>query len=280
MNEGYALLDHGGGRKLESFGGVIIDRPAPHAVGPRRRPERWSDTHASFSKGGGWRRLRPFDEPWRAKIADIVFELAIHAQGQVGVFPEQAPNWRWLRDAVASAGRDLTILNMFAYTGGATIAPLSAGAEHRIEVCHLDGAKGAVTVARRNAALNELGDAPVRWMIDDALAFMQREKRRGRRYDGIILDPPAFGRGPGGGRWDLGRDLPELLALAADILSERPVLMLLSWHDPALVSARVVATVRKSLTGKSISSVREFALDLPCRGNESLAAGRSVRVLF
>ncbi|HSA33062.1 MAG TPA: class I SAM-dependent methyltransferase [bacterium] len=280
MNEDYALLDHGEGRKLESFGGVIIDRPAPHAVGPRRRPERWIDAHAVFLKGEGWRRLRPFDEPWRAKIADIVFELALHAQGQVGVFPEQAPNWRWLRDMVVSADRDLTILNVFAYTGGATIAPISTGAPHRVEICHLDGAKGAVTIARRNAVLNDLGDAPVRWLTDDALTFMKREKRRGRRYDGIILDPPAFGRGADGGQWKLADSLPDLLALAADLLSERPSLLLLSWHDPVLVPARAVAMTREALTGKSISSVRELALALPCRGHESLAAGRSIRVLF
>ncbi|HNT28420.1 MAG TPA: class I SAM-dependent methyltransferase [bacterium] len=280
MSEAYALLDHGEGRKLESFGGVILDRPAPQATGPRRYPKAWGAAHASFLKGSGWRRLRPFDEPWRAKIDGIVLELALHAQGQVGLFPEQGPNWRWLRDAVASADRDLTMLNVFAYTGGATIAPLTVRVPHRVEVCHLDGSKGAVTIARRNTALNDLGDAPVRWLTDDALAFMKREKRRGRRYDGIVLDPPAFGRGPDGGQWKLADSLPDLLALAADLLSERPLLMLLSWHDPGLVSARAVAMMREALTGKSISSVRGLALVLPCRGHGMLAAGRSVRVLF
>lgn len=280
MSGGYALIDHGEGRKLELFGDVIIDRPAPQAAGTRRYPRRWGTAHASFSKDGGWRRLRSFDEPWRAEISGIAFELALHAQGQVGLFPEQAPNWRWLRDTVVAAGRDLAILNVFAYTGGATIAPLVARTAHRVEVCHLDGAKGAVTVARRNAAMNGLGEAPVRWVTDDALKFMKREKRRGRRYDGIILDPPAFGRGPEGDRWKLSAGLPELLALSAALLSDRPVFLLLSWHDRSLQPDDVVREMRAAFGGGKRTPVEQLSLDLACEGHRELPAGRSARILF
>ena len=279
--ERYRLLDHGDGRRLEAFGGIILDRPAPQAAFPRRSPALWKDVHARYHRdetGGVWKRFKHIDEPWRVTLEDIVFELSLSAQGQVGLFAEQLPNWRWLRDVIAMADRDITLLNAFGYTGGATVAAITAPTPHRVEACHLDGAKSAVAWARRNAELNGKGDAPVRWIVDDVMTFLQREVKRNRRYDGIILDPPAFGRGPDGRRWKLADDLPELLRTARGLLSEKPLFVLFSCHDASLKASDIRSELKQ--TFGAVRSLENVALSIPCEGGPAFPAGTTVRILF
>ncbi len=274
---GYRLLDYGDGRKLESFGSVIVDRPAPGATNRCFAPHLWQKANARYERGSGWTRFVPVAEPWQIVCEDISFEIRLSSGGQIGVFPEQQENWRWVRSVVASTQRNISILNAFAYTGGATLAALTAPTSHRVEVCHLDGSKSAVSWARRNAALNDLATAPIRWIVDDALSFLRREARRGKRYDGIILDPPAFGRGPRGRRWKLGDDFSSLLEAVQAVLSEDPLFLLLSWHAPLLSAENVLEA-----TGQRIRPVaaEKAPLAIPCEACPPLPAGMTLRLLF
>lgn len=279
--ERYRLLDHGDGRRLESFGGIVLDRPAPQAAAPKRAPDLWPEAFARFTRdetGGSWKRFRHIEEPWLVTVDDIRFELALSPQGQVGLFPEQLANWRWLRDVVAMADRELSLLNAFGYTGGATVAAITAPTTHRVEACHLDGAKSAVAWARRNAELNGKSDAPVRWIVDDVMTFLQREVKRNRRYDGVILDPPAFGRGPDGRRWKLADDLPDLLKTAKELLSEKPLFLLFSCHDATLKAADIRGEIKR--TFGAVRSLESLSLHIPGESGTALPAGLTMRILF
>jgi len=230
----YALLDSGGGRKLEKFGPVTLDRPCAQAVWTPRRPEsEWRQAHAVFEREDGqrWRTRAPLPKEWVIRTGGLRFKLSGTDFGHLGIFPEQRPAWRRITEQLAAArrpGARLSALNLFAYSGGATLAAARAGAE----VCHLDASRGMVAWARENAALNGLAAAPIRWLVDDAHKFLGRETRRERRYDAIILDPPTFGRGQRGELYKIEQDLPETLAHCRALLSDRPVLMLLSAHTP------------------------------------------------
>lgn len=208
---GYQLLDAGDGRRLERFAARIVDRPAPGALEPRRASRTdWARASLRFDRDRGW--LGRDQTPWTLTLDGITLELRPTEAGQVGLYPEHAALWPWLRDAVADRN-DPTILHLFASTGATTLALAKAGAR----VTHVDGSRPAVAWARHNAELSNLTDRPIRWIVDDALAFTRREARRGRRYDGIVLDPPSYGHGPGGQRWELETALPELLEAAAAV---------------------------------------------------------------
>ncbi len=232
----YTCLDSGNRRKLERFGALVVDRPCPQATwAPGLPSEDWATAAAAFQRPPRGPSAWVFrsDEPppgWAVEFDGMRLGLRPAAQGQVGVFPEQLENWRWLRRTVAAAGRSVAVLNGFAYTGAASLFAAAGGAA----VCHVDAAKASVTQARRNAEASGLADRPIRWIVDDMVAFMQKEVRRGRRYDGIILDPPAFGRAPGGKTWSLERQLPLLLELAARLLSDQPCFCLFSCHAPEI----------------------------------------------
>src|SRR5512143_2109889 len=211
---GYELLDAGVRRRLERFGELIVDRPAPGADGFRLTPAAWAAADLRFDPGIGWsgpawRDGRDGLSPWPVHIDGLTMELRPTSSGGLGLYPEHAANLAWLEAQVRArpADRRLEVLNLFAHTGLATLALARAGAS----VVHVDGARSAVAWARRNAELSGLADRPIRWIVDDALGFVAREARRGRRYDGIVLDPPAFGRASGRA-WRLESDLPELLA--------------------------------------------------------------------
>ncbi|MFN3192158.1 MAG: class I SAM-dependent methyltransferase [Aureliella sp.] len=213
---GYELLDFGRGRKLERFGQVVLDRICPAADGLQPRLDKWESTARLDGRGrivGGEELV----DEWRVELAGIHFTLKLTPFGHVGLFPEQAENWDWIaswcRDFSAS-GQPPNVLNLFAYTGGSTLAAAKAGAQ----VTHVDASKPAVTWARRNADMNGLGDAPVRWIVEDAQKYLGRELRRGNRYDLIILDPPSYGHGPQGKRWELGENAADLLQLCRDLL--------------------------------------------------------------
>lgn len=206
--EGYQLVDAGAGRRLERFGEHLVDRPHPAADGPRRSPERWDEADMRFDRDDGWSGpgLDVARDGWTTRLGDLTFELRPTDAGQVGLFPEHAEIVPWLADRTRERASP-SVLNLFAYTGLVTLSLAGAGAA----VAHVDAAKPAVEWARRNATLNDLGNRPIRWLVDDVPAFVAREVRRGRRYDGVVLDPPTYGHGPSGKAWRLDRDLPQLL---------------------------------------------------------------------
>lgn len=233
MNDDYELLDSGDGRKLERFGAYVLERPCSQALWrPSLDRSAWDRADASFDRedGNRWHGRVNLPKEWTIETAGIKFRLGGTDFGHLGIFPEQRAQWKWIRRTVAEAGRSVSALNLFAYSGGSTMATALGGAE----VCHLDASKGMVEWARGNARLNALKDHPIRWIVDDAVKFMKREVRRGRRYDAIILDPPTFGRGVLGETYKIERDLGETLGLVKDLLSDKPLFVLFSSHTPGL----------------------------------------------
>lgn len=216
----YELLDAGDGRRLERFGARVVDRPAPTATEPRVSPFAWADADLRFEPGFGWRGLT---DAWTVEVSGLVLELRPTESGGLGFYPEHNANVEWLAGQVRSraADRQPSVLNLFAHTGLATLAAARAGAA----VAHVDAARRAVAWARRNAELSGIADHPIRWLVDDASAFTAREARRGRRYDGIVLDPPSFGRA-GSRRWRLGEELPALLASCRAIAADDAFVLL------------------------------------------------------
>ena len=228
-DDGYALIDAGDGRRLERFGSRVVDRPAPSvAETPRRAaPETWRAADLRFFRERGW--TGDDRDPWRIAIDGLTLELRPTAAGQLGLFPEHALAWPWLRDRMTQRP-DAEVLHLFAYTGATTLVLAAAGAG----VTHVDASRPAVAWARRNAELSGLGERPIRWIVDDAVTYVRREERRGRRYAGIVLDPPTFGHGPAGTRWELGGALPGLLAACAGV-ADPDAFVLLTAHAPELV---------------------------------------------
>jgi 23S rRNA (cytosine1962-C5)-methyltransferase len=233
----YALLDSGGFQKLERFGPVVLSRPCAQAVWHPTLPQHeWQRATATFFRDGGnqWRGRDRLPESWVISVDGMRFQLSSTDFGHLGIFPEQRDQWRRIREVCVSYGtryrRAARVMNLFAYSGGSTLAAAHVGAE----VCHVDASKGMVEWARQNASLNGLQDRPVRWIVDDVTKFLERELRRERRYDLIILDPPSYGRGARGEIFKIENDLPKLLDLLAKLMSEEPLGVLLSCHTPEL----------------------------------------------
>ena len=245
----YKLLDATDGYRLESWGGVILVRPDPQIVWKfEKKSPMWEKAHAVYhrsSKGGGeWEYRKKFPAEWNIKYDNMTFKVTPTGFKHTGIFPEQATNWDEYAKMIAKEGRELNILNLFGYTGGATLACAAAGAK----VCHVDASKGVVAWGKENAQLSGLSDRPIRWIVDDCIKFVQREIRRGNKYDGIIMDPPSYGRGPNGEVWKLEDNIFELLQLCSQILSD----------DPLFVA------VNSYTTGVS-PSVMEYMLDVMMR---------------
>ncbi|MBR6609006.1 MAG: class I SAM-dependent methyltransferase [Oscillospiraceae bacterium] len=245
----YKLLDATDGYRLESWGGVILVRPDPQIVWKfEKKSPMWEKAHAVYhrsSKGGGeWEYRKKFPAEWNIKYDNMTFKVTPTGFKHTGIFPEQATNWDEYAKMIAKEGRELNILNLFGYTGGATLACAAAGAK----VCHVDASKGVVAWGKENAQLSGLSDKPIRWIVDDCIKFVQREIRRGNKYDGIIMDPPSYGRGPNGEVWKLEENIFQLLELCSQILSD----------DPLFVA------VNSYTTGVS-PSVMEYMLDVMMR---------------
>lgn len=223
MSDSYKLIDSGNEKKLEQFGPYRLVRPAAPAIWrPRLPDEEWDNADGVFTRQGKSRWKRPFNKEWNVEISGVLFKLAATDFGHIGVFPEHQEIWNWSAPRIKPGDR---VLNLFAYSGGATLACAKKGAE----VCHVDASKGMVDWARENASLNGLDKAPVRWIVDDVMKFVKREVKRGRQYEGIILDPPTFGRGSQGQVFKIEKDLPVLL----DLLScFNPRFVALSCHTP------------------------------------------------
>ncbi len=228
----YALIDSGGGRKLERFGAVIVDRPEPQALWSRHRgQDAWSRAHAVFSASaddeekGKWRFDKAVPESWPVKLGGAIVTCRLQGLWHLGLFPEQTPHWEWMLGEIGKVtGERPRVLNLFAYTGAASLLAARAGAE----VTHVDASKKAIQWAKENQAVSGLGDAPIRWILDDAAKFVAREVRRGKTYHVILIDPPKFGRGPEGEVWDLFQGLPTLLKSAAQLLAPGTAAMILT----------------------------------------------------
>ncbi len=231
----YELIDADSGERLERWGSIILVRPDPTVMWQTEKADkRWGEPHAiyhrSSSGGGYWETIKKVPDVWNIKYRDLEFRLKPMGFKHTGLFPEQAVNWALAMDLIKNSGRKIKVLNLFAYTGGATVACLKAGAE----VTHVDASKGMVQWAKENAAVLGVADAPVRWLVDDCLKFVKREIRRGNTYDAIIMDPPSYGRGPGGEVWKLEQQISELLMETGKLLSDKPLFFFLNSYTTGL----------------------------------------------
>lgn len=226
----YELVDSGDGFKLERYGKYLLKRPEPEAIWKPALPtSKWNEAQAYFrttneENGGHWEPLKPMDERWMMRYKQLKFWTQLSASRHLGVFPEQASQWDWLAGKIQSADRPLQVLNLFGYTGVASLAAAAAGAK----VTHVDASRKVISWARENQELSGLSDRPIRWILDDVMKYIHREARRGGQYDGIILDPPKFGRGPRGEVWEFYKLLPELLQGCRQILSKEPRFLILT----------------------------------------------------
>lgn len=248
----YGLIDSGDGRKLERYGQVRVVRPEPQCLwAPKLDAAAWAAADAVFEpsdddEAGRWRFARPLAETWPMAWRGVRFCARFTAFRHLAVFPEQAANWDWLDTAISSSRPGLKILNLFSYTGVSSLVAAARGAS----VTHVDASKKAVAWAKENAALSELADAPIRWICEDARKWVAREVRRGARYDGIILDPPKYGRGPAGEVWRLYEDLPELIAGCASLLSDDAAFLLLNAYSERLTGLALAGLLAGSLEGR------------------------------
>ena len=270
----FELIDCSGGEKLERWGSYTVVRPDPQAIWqtPRNRSE-WNRQGGHYKRsstgGGKWDRGNlPSD--WTVGYKDLTFQVKPMNFKHMGLFPEQATNWDWAMEQIRNADREISVLNLFAYTGAATVACLKAGAS----VCHVDAAKGMVAWAKQNAQVSGVIDRPVRWIVDDCAKFVEREIRRGHHYDAIIMDPPSYGRGPGGEVWKLENDLWDFVCLTANVLSDDPLFVLINTYTTGL-SPSVLTYMSESIFTKRFGSgvsdsqelglpVTESGLVLPC----------------
>ena len=271
--EDYELLDCGGGERLERWDRQVLVRPDPQAIWetPREHPA-WKKAGGRYlrsSTGGGHWEKKALPESWKIRYRDLTFQVKPMNFKHTGLFPEQAVNWDFMEDKIKNAGRPVRVLNLFAYTGGATAACARAGAS----VCHVDAAKGMVAWARENARLSGLGEAPIRWIVDDCAKFVEREIRRGRRYDAIIMDPPSYGRGPTGEVWKLEDSLYPFVELCAQVLSDEPLFIIINSYTtglaPSVLTYILETVVSRKYGGRTVSDeiglpVTETGLVLPC----------------
>ena len=260
----YELLDASGGERLERWGAHILVRPDPQVIWktPRvasgwKRPEgRYSRSHTG---GGSWDKGQ-LPASWDIRYGSLTFHVKPMNFKHTGLFPEQAANWDFAMDQIRRAGRPIRVLNLFAYTGGATVACAAAGAS----VCHVDAAKGMVAWAKENARVSGLQDAPIRWIVDDCAKFVEREIRRGKTYDAIIMDPPSYGRGPGGEVWKLEENLYPFVKLCARVLSDKPLFVILNSYTTGLAPS-VLGYILQILVGRRFGGhVTWDELGLPC----------------
>ncbi len=270
----YELIDASGGERLERWGDIILIRPDPQIIwNTEKKDKRWKNAHARYirsSQGGGkWQVYKDLPDRWNIKYGNLSFNVRTMGFKHTGVFPEQAVNWDFAADIIRGADRQLSVINLFGYTGCATLSALDAGAK----VCHVDASKGMVQWARDNAAESGLADKPVRWLVDDCIKFVNREIRRGNRYDGIIMDPPSYGRGPGGEVWKLEEQIYSFVELCSQLLSQDARFFILNSYTAGLspsvmkyiLSSVIVPKMGGRVTCDEIGlPVSASSLVLPC----------------
>ena len=270
----YELLDASRGERLERWGDIILIRPDPQILWdtPRKDP-RWKQAHARYHRsntgGGQWERYRPIPDSWQIAYGDLLFALKPMGFKHTGLFPEQAVNWDMMASLIKKENRPVRVLNLFGYTGAATLACVAAGAH----VTHVDASKGMVAWGKENAVASGLADRPMRWLVDDCVKFVQREQRRGNTYDGILMDPPSYGRGPGGEVWKLEEQVYPLVAECVKILSDDPLFFLINSYTTGLspsVMQYVLGTLLPKGIGGTLSAdeiglpVTNSGMTLPC----------------
>ncbi len=277
----YTVLDTSSGEKLEMWGKYSLIRPDPQVIWKtERKNPLWKRADASYARsksgGGSWNENK-LPESWVINYGDLRFRIKPMGFKHTGLFPEQAANWDWFRELIEKAGRPVKVLNLFAYTGGATVAAAKSGAS----VCHVDASKGMVQLAKENAALSGLSDAPIRYIVDDCKKFIEREIRRGNKYDGIIMDPPSYGRGPTGEVWKIEESIDDLVKLTCGVLSENPLFFLLNSYTTGLSASTMKYIVDTRILTKFKGKSEADELGLPVEDTGlALPCGSSVRVEF
>lgn len=270
----YEILDAGNGNKLERWGQVRLLRPDPQAVWPMQEPRSVDARYIRSASGGGhWEYTKTLPDSWTIQYRDLTFQVRPTGFKHTGLFPEQAVNWDWMRSLVKKAPKPFRALNLFAYTGGATCALAAAGAE----VVHVDAAKGMVAWAKENLALCGLGEKPVRFIVDDVMKFVLREQRRGRQYEGILMDPPSYGRGPGGEMWKIEENLYPLVAECCKLLSPEARFFLINSYTTGLAPTVLSNVLQAALPGRG-GRIEAGEVGLPIsRGTLVLPCGASGR---
>ena len=263
----YELLDASDGNRLERWGNYTLVRPDPQVIWlGAKSHSAWRTADASYSRsrsgGGAWNQHK-LPESWQIGYENLGLQFCIKPMGfkHTGVFPEQAVNWEWFSDLIQKANRPISVLNLFAYTGGATIAAAAAGAS----VCHVDASKGMVAMAKENAVRSGLADKPIRYIVDDCQKFVEREIRRGKRYDAIIMDPPSYGRGPTGEVWKLEEQIYDFVKLCSEVLSEKPLFVLVNSYTTGLSASTMGYMLDMVMRQKYVGKVESDEIGLPVK---------------
>ena len=264
----YEILDMSNGEKLESWNNVILIRPDPQIIWKEKTyPEKWKTANAKYSRsntgGGSWEYKKKLPQSWQVHYKNLTFNIKPMGFKHTGLFPEQAVNWDWMINKIKSEKREIKVLNLFAYTGGATLAAAKAGAH----VTHVDASKGMVTWAKENAISSGLKDAPIRWLVDDCVKFVEREIRRGNKYDAIIMDPPSYGRGPKGETWKIEEAVFPLINICADILKSEPLFFLINSYTTGLQPAVLSYMLNTVLVERFGGKVEADEIGLPVSSN-------------
>lgn len=259
----YEILDMANGEKLERWGNVVLIRPDPQIIWKNKSfPEKWNKANARYNRsssgGGAWKYNSKMPENWQIKYKDLVFNIKPMGFKHTGLFPEQAVNWDWMISKIQNAKRDIKVLNLFAYTGGATVACSYAGAS----VCHVDSSKGMTTWAKENIVSSGLKDRPVRFIVDDVVKFVNREIRRGNKYDGIIMDPPSYGRGTNGEVWKFEDNISDLVELCSKVLSDKPLFFLINSYTTGISSTVLENILRLNIKKDGKFSNGEIGLPM------------------
>lgn len=260
----YECIDAGNGEKLERWGSVILRRPDPWALWTHKDSDIWNNYHAVYhrsDKGGGyWENIKKFPEFWTINYKNLKFKVSPTGFKHTGLFPEQAANWDFIINKIKNSNRKIKVLNLFAYTGGATMAASSAGA---VEVVHVDASLGMNEWAKENAKLSGLENNRIRYICDDCLKFVEREKRRGNKYDAIIMDPPSYGRGANGEVWDIEKNLNYLVEICSEVLSDNPLFFLINSYTTGLSSTVLSNILELTINRKYIGSITCGEVGLP-----------------
>ena len=265
----YQLIDMANGQKLEKWGDIILSRPDPQIIWKNKSfPEKWNQADATYNRskngGGAWKYHKELPANWQIHYKNLTFNIKPMGFKHTGLFPEQAVNWDWMIQKIKLAKREIKVLNLFAYTGGATVACLSAGAF----VCHVDSSKGIVSWAKENVASSGLSDKKVRYIVDDVGKFVSREIRRGNTYDAIIMDPPSYGRGAKGEVWQFEDQIYDLVELCAKVLSDKPLFFLINSYTTGIASTVLADLLNLTIEKKYKGKIESGEIGLPMKNSK------------
>ena len=265
----YEIIDMANGEKLERWKDIVLIRPDPQIIWQEKSfPEKWKTAHARYHRsntgGGNWEYNKKMPESWKVQYKELTFQIKPMGFKHTGLFPEQAVNWDWMMEKIRKAQRPIKVLNLFAYTGGATVACLAAGAS----VCHVDSSKGMVTWAKENVEVSHLQDKPVRYIVDDVVKFVNREIRRENKYDAIIMDPPSYGRGAGGEVWKFEENIVPLVELCAKVLSKNPLFFLINSYTTGISSMVLEDILRLKISPKYAGKIEHGEIGLPMNNSK------------